>query len=120
MGRKPRDLPTPLPPMSSFAAAWTKRTWCDGCSARALVHVTEEDFGIAVVEVQDAGTAVIAFASGGAAEIGRGLDTQARTGVPFGTQWTRAIVAAVARFEAHAQRIAAAACRSNPARFAPE
>jgi len=29
-------------------------------------------------------------------------------------------VAAVARFEAHAQRIAAAARRSNAARFAPE
>jgi len=88
--------------------------------ARALVHAAEEDFGIALVEAQAAGTPVIAFAGGGAAEIVRGLDTGAPTGVLFDAQSSTAIVAAIGHFEAAAQRIAAQACRSNAVRFAPE
>jgi glycosyltransferase involved in cell wall biosynthesis len=87
--------------------------------ARALVHAAEEDFGIALVEAQAAGTPVIAFAGGGAAEIVR-LDVGAPTGVLFGAQSTTALVAAIGRFEAGSPRIAAQACRSNAARFAPE
>ncbi len=87
--------------------------------ARALVHAAEEDFGIALVEAQAAGTPVIAFAGGGAAEIVR-LDAGAPTGVLFEAQSSTAIVAAIGRFEAGSPRIAAQACRSNAARFAPE
>jgi hypothetical protein len=47
-----------------------------------------------------------------------GLDTEALTSVLFGTQSTSAIVAAVDRFEVHAQRSAAAACGGNVARLA--
>jgi glycosyltransferase involved in cell wall biosynthesis len=87
--------------------------------ARAFVHAAEEDFGIALVEAQAAGTPVIAFAGGGAAEIVRGLDTAAPTGVLFDTQSGAALVAAIERFEALGPRIEAQACRSNAARFAP-
>lgn len=89
-------------------------------NARALVHAAEEDFGIALVEAQAAGTPVIAFSGGGAAEIVRGLDTPAPTGVLFDAQSAAAIIAAIGSFEAHATRIEAQACRSNAARFAPE
>ncbi len=48
----------------------------------------------------------------------RGINTEAPTGVLFGTQSTSAIVAAVARYEAQAQRITAAACGLDAARLA--
>ena len=48
----------------------------------------------------------------------RGVNTEAPTGVLFGTQSTSAIVAGVARYEAQAQRIAAAACGRDAGRFA--
>ena len=86
--------------------------------ARALVHVAEEDFGIALVEAQAAGTPVIAYAGGGAAEIVRGLDTPTPTGVLFATQSSQALVDAINRFEAQAPRITAEACRRNATRFA--
>jgi glycosyltransferase involved in cell wall biosynthesis len=88
--------------------------------ARAFVHAAEEDFGIALVEAQAAGTPVIAFSGGGAAEIVRGLDAGAPTGVLFDFQSGAAIVAAIATFEALAERIDPEACRTNAARFAPE
>jgi glycosyltransferase involved in cell wall biosynthesis len=88
--------------------------------ARAVVHAAEEDFGIALVEAQAAGTPVIAFAGGGAAEIVRGLDTESPTGILFATQSAAAIVAAIEAFESRPGGIAPAACRSNAARFAPE
>jgi glycosyltransferase involved in cell wall biosynthesis len=88
--------------------------------ARAFVHAAEEDFGIALVEAQAAGTPVIAFSGGGAAEIVRGLDTPAPTGVLFEAQSSAAIVAAIERFEAFRTRIQAQACQSNAARFAPQ
>jgi len=70
--------------------------------------------GMDLVESQPA-AAVIAFAGGGAAKTVRGLDTEAPTGVLFGTRSTSAIVAAVAPFEGHALRIAATACGSAAA-----
>jgi hypothetical protein len=70
------------------------------------------------VESQAAGTAVIAFAGGSAAETVRGLDTEAPTDVLFGTQTTSAMVSALARYDAQAQRIAAATCGRDAARFA--
>jgi glycosyltransferase involved in cell wall biosynthesis len=88
--------------------------------ARAFVHSAEEDFGMALVEAQAAGTPVIAFSGGGAAEIVRGLDTPEPTGVLFDTQSSAALVAAIGRFEALASGIDPDACRRNAARFAPE
>ena len=88
--------------------------------ARALVHAAEEDFGIALVEAQAAGTPVIAYARGGAAEIVRDLDSSTPTGVLFADQSTASVVAAIAEFESGSGRIAAQACRVNAARFAEE
>ena len=88
--------------------------------ARAFVHGAEEDFGIALVEAQAAGTPVIAYSGGGAAEIVCGPDAPAPTGVLFDTQSSAALVAAIGRFEALAGGIDPDACRSNAARFAPE
>ena len=78
--------------------------------ARALVHAAEEDFGIALVEAQAAGTPVIAYAGGGATEIVRGLDAHAPTGVIFAAQSTAAVVEAITAFEARSR-----ASRRGPA-----
>lgn len=88
--------------------------------ARAFVHAAEEDFGIALVEAQAAGTPVIAFSGGGAAEIVRGLDNSAPTGILFDAQTSSAMVMAIDKFEALSPGIDPEACRINAARFAPE
>jgi glycosyltransferase involved in cell wall biosynthesis len=82
--------------------------------ARAFVFAAEEDFGIVPVEAQACGTPVIAYARGGALETVRGLGSAPdATGLFFDAQTSAAIVDAVERFEAHAQRFHAAACRAN-------
>lgn len=86
--------------------------------ARAFLFAAEEDFGIAPVEAQARGVPVIAFGRGGALETIHGLDHDAPTGVFFGQQSEDAIVDAVRRFEANANRIEPAACRANAERFA--
>jgi glycosyltransferase involved in cell wall biosynthesis len=86
--------------------------------ARAFVFTAEEDFGIAPVEAQAHGAAVIAYGSGGATETIRGLDSASPTGVFFVEQTPTAIAAAVRDFEAHAVRISAHACHENAKRFA--
>ncbi len=63
--------------------------------ARALLFPGEEDFGIVPVEAQAAGTPVIAYGVGGAAE--SVLD--GRTGVLFADQSATALAAAIERFE---------------------
>jgi len=63
--------------------------------ARALLFPGEEDFGIVPVEAQAAGTPVIAYATGGAAE--SVLD--GRTGVLFDAQSPAALATAIERFE---------------------
>lgn len=83
--------------------------------ARAFVFAAYEDFGIAPVEAQAAGTPVIAFGDGGSRETIRDLDSMMPTGVLFATQDTDAIVAAIERFEQ--ADIDADACRINAARF---
>ena len=85
-------------------------------NARAFVFAAYEDFGIAPVEAQAAGTPVIAYREGGSAETIRDLDTPQPTGVLFGEQTAAAIVDAIRRFEA--TTIGADACRINAARFA--
>ena len=83
--------------------------------ARAFVFAAYEDFGIAPVEAQAAGTPVIAFGGGGARETIRDIGSPLPTGVLFDTQSTDAIVGAIARFEQ--ATIDADACRINAARF---
>ncbi len=86
-------------------------------SARAFLIAAEEDFGIAPVEAQAAGTPVIAYGRGGARESVRGLADAGPTGVFFDAQTPPSVVAAISVFEAEAHRIAAAACRDNARRF---
>ena len=87
--------------------------------ARAFLFAAEEDFGIAPVEAQAAGTPVIAYGRGGVRESVRGQDDRAPTGVFFDAQTPHAVAAAVRSFEADAGRISAVACRENALRFAP-
>ena len=88
--------------------------------ARAFIFAAEEDFGIAPVEAQAAGTPVIALARGGALETIRGLDAPVPTGVLYADQTAGAIVAAILEFEARHARFEAAACVENAARFEPQ
>lgn len=84
--------------------------------ARAFVFAACEDFGIAPLEAQAAGTPVIAYREGGSSETIRGLDDPLPTGVLFDAQTPAAIIDAIARFEA--TTIDRDACRINAARFA--
>jgi glycosyltransferase involved in cell wall biosynthesis len=78
--------------------------------ARGFVFAAEEDFGIAMVEAQAAGTPLIVYGRGGARDILR-----PDTGVGFDAQTPEAVMAAVARFEA--QRFDPRACHANARRF---
>lgn len=89
-------------------------------SARAFIFAAEEDFGIAPLEAQACGTAVIAFAGGGALETIRGLDAVAPTGVFFRDQSVPSIHEALDVLEASGDRITAQSCRANALRFAPD
>ena len=80
--------------------------------ARAFLFAGIEDFGIVMVEAQACGTPVIAFGSGGAAEI-----VQSDTGVLFPEQTVAALIEAVQRFEQHPGGFAPARCRENALRF---
>jgi glycosyltransferase involved in cell wall biosynthesis len=86
-------------------------------TARAFIFAAEEDFGIAPVEAQAAGTPVIAYGAGGALETIRGLDQPVPTGVFFAEQSAAAIRDAVRRFEQSESRILPDACRENAQRF---
>jgi glycosyltransferase involved in cell wall biosynthesis len=87
--------------------------------ARALLFPGEEDFGIVPVEAQAAGTPVIAYATGGAAE--SVLD--GRSGVLFDEQSPAALAAAIERFERlelDGERIRDSARRFGEGRFRAE
>jgi glycosyltransferase involved in cell wall biosynthesis len=88
--------------------------------ARAYVFAAEEDFGISLVEAQSAGTPVIAYGKGGAAEIIRGLDMERPTGVFFQKQTVESIMEAVQLFEEKEWLIRYRDCRDNAARFSAE
>jgi glycosyltransferase involved in cell wall biosynthesis len=88
--------------------------------ARGFVFAAEEDFGIAPLEAQAAGTPVIAFGKGGVLETIRGLDDPAPTGVFFEAQTVAAVAAALDAFEAAGDRITPEACRANALRFGAE
>ena len=84
------------------------------------IHAAVEDFGIAPVEAQAAGTPVIGLGVGGLRETIRGLDAVRPTGLFFAEQTAAAVRDAVERFERVRGQVDPADCRANPTRFAPE
>jgi glycosyltransferase involved in cell wall biosynthesis len=84
------------------------------------VFASREDFGIAPVEAQAAGTPVVALGKGGSLETIRGLDHARPTGVLFDQQTVASVQEGVQRFERELQRVLPAACRENAARFSGE
>jgi glycosyltransferase involved in cell wall biosynthesis len=85
--------------------------------ARAFIFMAEEDFGIAPVEAQMAGTPVIAFGRGGCAETIRSLGHATPTGVLFNEQTAASLTGAIGLFERYRTRITPEACRANAERF---
>src|SRR5262245_43468489 len=88
--------------------------------ARAFVFAAYEDFGIVMAEAQAAGTPVVAFGRGGAADIVVPLPADRPTGVLFAEQSVESVNQAVELFCREERRISPAACRANVERFAPE
>ena len=90
--------------------------------ANAFLFAGVEDFGITAVEVQAAGTPVIAYARGGLLETVLGLDAPRPTGLFFDAQTEDAIIDAVERFEIAdtRRRITQENCLANSARFSEE
>jgi glycosyltransferase involved in cell wall biosynthesis len=88
--------------------------------ARAFVFAAYEDFGIVMAEAQAAGTPVVAFGRGGAADIIAPLHADRPTGVLFTEQSVESIKRAVELFCREERRISPTACRANAERFAPE
>ncbi|MBQ8125402.1 MAG: glycosyltransferase, partial [Kiritimatiellae bacterium] len=82
--------------------------------ARALIFPGVEDFGIVPVEVQAAGTPVIAFGVGGARE----TVVAGETGLFFDEQTVDSLCGAIESFEARTW--SADACRRNAARFSKD
>lgn len=88
--------------------------------ARAAIFAAEEDFGIAMVEVQACGTPVIAFGKGGALDIIENDNGRGPTGVLFDEQTVESIGDALSRFDAIAEDISRDDCRLNALRFSEE
>jgi glycosyltransferase involved in cell wall biosynthesis len=81
---------------------------------RALIHVQEEDFGIAAVEAQAAGRPVIGFGAGGALDTVLPLgsdEAQTATGLLFHPQSSAALLRSLDEFEAHESRFDSARIR---------
>ena len=90
--------------------------------ARAFIFAAREEFGIAGVEAQAAGTPVIAFGAGGALETIRGIFPGDRpqsgtTGIFFREQKAASLIEALKWFEGCRGKIKPQACRDNAARF---
>jgi glycosyltransferase involved in cell wall biosynthesis len=85
--------------------------------ARAVVQAAQEDFGITTVEAQAAGTPVIAYRRGGAAEIVRCPGDRRPTGILFGEQSPEAIVQAVEEMERQPAAFSPLDCHENALRF---
>ena len=81
--------------------------------ARAYVSVSEEDFGIAVVEAQAAGSPVIAYGKGGVLE----TVIEGKTGLFFNEQSRDSLIDAVERFEKQANSFSVSELVSNARRF---
>ncbi len=88
--------------------------------AKAFVFASREDFGIAPLEAQACGTAVIAFGEGGTLETIQDLGTPFPTGLFFREPTPLSLVEAVRSFEKEQRRIIPEACRTNAERFSPE
>jgi glycosyltransferase involved in cell wall biosynthesis len=88
--------------------------------ARAFVYAAYEDFGIVLAEAQAAGTPVVAFGRGGAADIVSPLQAEKPTGVLFAEQSVDAVKRAVELFCREERRISPPVCRANVERLAPE
>lgn len=85
--------------------------------ARGFVFAAEEDFGIFPVEAQAAGTPVIAYKRGGAAETVLDIESSSRpTGILFEQQSAESIVRAVTMFEDQSYNFDPQ-CRDNAHRF---
>ncbi|HEY3343464.1 MAG TPA: glycosyltransferase [Anaerolineaceae bacterium] len=91
--------------------------WMGG--ARALIQAAQEDFGITTVEAQAAGTPVIAYHKGGAAEIVHGADDLHPTGIFFNEQTAECLTQAVHEMQAIHPDIRPQDCRLNAERFNP-
>lgn len=85
--------------------------------AKAFIFAAEEDFGIAPLEAQAAGTPVIAYGKGGALETIRDLDTDKPSGCFFDAQTVDSLALAIERFEANLSVMTPANCVENAARF---
>jgi glycosyltransferase involved in cell wall biosynthesis len=90
--------------------------------ARAFILAAQEEFGIAGVEAQAAGTPVIAFGAGGPLETIRGVfpgepPRLGTTGIFFHEQQVPALTEALAWFERCRPAIEPQACRANAVRF---
>lgn len=82
--------------------------------AKAFVYMATEDFGIAMVEAQAAGCPVIAYGTGGAAEIVQ----NGETGLLYQEQTSRSLIEAVVQFRS--MKINSKAASINAARFSSE
>lgn len=95
-------------------------------NAKAVLYPQEEDYGLVPVEAQAAGTPVIAYGKGGAAE----TVVDGETGILFTPQTPEALAAAVKRFEKmnfdpavlrqHAQKFNTAVFKKRLAAFVEE
>lgn len=85
--------------------------------ARAFVFAAEEDFGIAPLEAQAAGTPVIAYGKGGALETIRGLESERPSGCFFHAQDIDSLSEAILVFEARSAEMTPANCLDNALRF---
>jgi len=73
-----------------------------------------------LAEAQAAGTPVVAFERGGAADIVTPLQAEEPTGVLFAEQSVEAVKSAVELFCREERRISPAVCRTGVERFAPD
>ncbi|HEX9597141.1 MAG TPA: glycosyltransferase [Anaerolineales bacterium] len=84
--------------------------------AKAFVYAAEEDFGIAAVEAQAAGSPVIAFGRGGLTE----TVITGKTGLFFEEQSAESLNAAIDQFERGDLSFDVKAIRKNAERFTVE
>jgi len=87
--------------------------------ARAFVFAAEEDFGIAPVEAQAAGTPVLAYGRGGVLETIR-VEGPDRTGLFFQDQTPESIIGCVESFIEIEGSFSRAACREQAELFSAE
>ncbi len=85
--------------------------------AEAFMFAGVEDFGITPVEVQAAGTPVIAYGVGGLTETVLGEGHENPTGLFFREQTVESVIAAVELFERERHRFTPENCAANAARF---